>query len=117
MICIHCGEEDQPAFGTCAICGATLLAGTAPVSVARGLQQEVNDSPSKKLVVAYVTAGELRAQIVKGMLEGAGIPAILKYESAGVVYGLTVDGLGEVKILVPESWHEKAAELLDGLDI
>ncbi|MCL5959811.1 MAG: DUF2007 domain-containing protein [Chloroflexi bacterium] len=77
----------------------------------------MKDSVSKNLVVAYVTAGEMRAQVVKGLLESEGIPVVLKYESAGRVYGFIVDGLGEVRLLVPESCREKAAELLDGLDI
>lgn len=114
--CVHCGEADRQAFGTCAICGANLLSGTASIDLPRG-SREMKDSSSKNLVVAYVTAGEMRAQIVKAMLESEGIHVILKYESAGLVYGLTVDGLGEVKLLVPESCAEKAAELVDGLDI
>jgi len=36
----------------------------------------------------------------------------LSYESLGVVYGLTIDGLGEVRILVPESYLERAQAVL-----
>jgi hypothetical protein len=52
------------------------------------------------------------AQIIRARLEDHGIPAALSYESAGVVYGLTVDGLGEVRILVPESFYEQAKAVL-----
>lgn len=52
------------------------------------------------------------AQIIRARLEDEGIPAALSYESAGVVYGLTVDGLGEVRILVPESFYEQAKAVL-----
>jgi hypothetical protein len=41
-------------------------------------------------------------------LESEGIPVLLKYESAGIVYGLTIDGIGEVRILVPEEFAEEA---------
>jgi hypothetical protein len=44
----------------------------------------------------------MEAQIIKGRLESEGIPVLLSYESAGLVYGLTIDGLGEVKIMVPK---------------
>ena len=64
------------------------------------------------------------AQIIRARLEDQGIPAALSYESAGIVYGLTVDGLGEVRILVPESLYEQAKAVLaaggseesDGID-
>jgi len=36
----------------------------------------------------------------------------LSYESAGLVYGLTVDGLGEVKIMVPEHLATRARDIL-----
>jgi len=50
--------------------------------------------------------------VIQGRLESEGIPAILSYESAGLVYGLTVDGLGEVKILVPNHLAKEAKEIL-----
>jgi hypothetical protein len=59
------------------------------------------------------TTRYMEAQIIKGRLESEGIPVLLSYESAGLVYGLTVDGLGEVKIMVPEHLAEEAKEILD----
>jgi len=49
---------------------------------------------------------------MKGRLKSEGIPVLLSYESAGLVYGLTVDGLGEVKIMVPNRLAEEAKEIL-----
>jgi hypothetical protein len=54
----------------------------------------------------------MEAQIIKGRLESEGIPVLLSYESAGLVYGLTIDGLGEVKVMVPEALAEEAKEIL-----
>lgn len=53
------------------------------------------------------------AEIIKGRLEFEGIPAILKYESAGMVIGVTVDGLGQIEIQVPLSAEKKALEILN----
>jgi len=69
-------------------------------------------SKELKLTAVY-TAKYLEAQIVKGRLESEGIPAILQYESAGLVYGLTADGLGETTVLVPEDLAEEAREILE----
>jgi len=58
------------------------------------------------------TAGLLQAEVIKGRLESAGIPVMLDYESAGRVLGITVSGLGEVRVLVPDERAEDARELL-----
>ena len=52
------------------------------------------------------------AQGIRARLEVYGIPVALSYESAGIVYGLTIDGLGEVRVLVPESYQEQALAVL-----
>jgi Putative prokaryotic signal transducing protein len=64
-------------------------------------------------LVTVRTAKYMEAQIVKGRLESEGIPVLLKYESAGLVYGVTVDGLGEVKIMVPKHLAEEARGILE----
>jgi hypothetical protein len=65
----------------------------------------------EQLVTVYV-ATQMEAQIIKGRLESEGIPVLLNYESAGLVYGITVDGLGEVKVMVPKRLAEEAREIL-----
>ena len=67
-------------------------------------------------MVTICTARQMEAQIIQGRLESEGIPALLSYESAGLVYGLTVNGLGEVKIMVPKRLAEEAKQIL-GLDV
>jgi hypothetical protein len=64
------------------------------------------------LTTVYTASGQLEAHVIKTKLESAGIPALLDYESAGVVLGLTVDGLGEVRVMVPEALAQEAEELL-----
>jgi hypothetical protein len=64
------------------------------------------------LVAVHTASGLLPAQVIKSKLESAGIPALLDYESAGVVLGITVDGLGEVRVMVPEGLAEEAQALL-----
>ena len=68
--------------------------------------------PKEPKLVAVYTASYLEAQIIKSHLESEGIPVILSYESAGLVFGLTVDGVGQVKVMVPEHLAEEAGEIL-----
>jgi hypothetical protein len=67
---------------------------------------------TNKLATVYVASGQPEAQIVKGRLEIQGIPVLLKYESAGVVFGLTIDGLGQVLVQVPAHFEDEAREIL-----
>jgi hypothetical protein len=66
----------------------------------------------KDLVVVHIAQGELEASVIKSHLECEGIPVILQYESAGRVFGLTVDGLGEVRILVTQELAEEARQII-----
>ena len=71
-------------------------------------------SKGEKLVEVYKATGELEALVIKGLLECNGIPCLLKSHAAPSVHVLTVDGLGEVKIMVWEKLVEKAKELIVG---
>ena len=63
-------------------------------------------------IVVYISAGITNAEIVSGRLTTEGIPSRLEYEAIGRIYALTIDGLGEVKVLVPDEYAEKAKEVL-----
>jgi hypothetical protein len=69
-----------------------------------------------KLVTVYESQGMLGAQVAKSKLESAGLPALLKYESYGLVLGLTVDGLGLVEVQVPADLAEDALAVLSEED-
>jgi hypothetical protein len=68
------------------------------------------------LTPIYVAAGMLRAQVIKSKLEASGIPVLLDYESIGPIIGITVDGLGEVRVLVPDEHADEARQLLQEED-
>ena len=65
-----------------------------------------------QLVVVYTAAGQMQANLIKGMLEASGIPAELSQEGAGAVYGFTVGTMGMVDILVAEEHAAEAEALL-----
>lgn len=57
--------------------------------------------------------GRIAAEPILAALRANGIPCRLQGEALGSVYGLTLDGLGEVAILVPAEHAAAAAALLD----
>jgi len=65
-----------------------------------------------ELVIVQRTQGLLKAQVIKARLESHGVPVALDYESAGPAIGITLDGLGEVRILVPARLERRARRLL-----
>jgi len=74
-------------------------------------------SDPPRLVTIYTSMGLLPAEVIKSKLEAAGIPALLRYQSAGPVIGITVDGLGEVQVLVPQEFEEEALDLIEPVEI
>jgi hypothetical protein len=56
--------------------------------------------------------GGINAESIVTALRGRGIPARTRGEAIGAIYGLTLDGLGEVAILVSEEHLEAAKSIL-----
>ena len=69
-------------------------------------------SKSQELIEVYKAAGELEAQVIKGLLESYGIPCFLKSHAAPSVHMFAVDGMGEVKVMVRQSGAEEAKKLI-----
>lgn len=68
------------------------------------------------MVEVYLAHGEAQAQIIKGLLESNGIPCLLKSTAAPSVHIFTMDGLGEVRVMVWKSAEEEARKLIKGSD-
>jgi hypothetical protein len=65
------------------------------------------------LTTVYVAAGLLRAQVIEAKLKQAGLSVLLDYESLGPIYGITVDGLGSVRVMVPDEQADEAQQLIE----
>jgi Putative prokaryotic signal transducing protein len=66
-----------------------------------------------ELVVISRVQGQATADIIKSHLESEGIPVLLKYESSGAIYGILVDGVGEIRILVPKEFADEARQIIE----
>jgi hypothetical protein len=69
----------------------------------------MQDSDLKELMAVE---GSIEAEIIKSKLESFQIPVLMQFESAGHIFGITMNGLGKVKIMVPASFLEKARKIL-----
>ncbi len=59
-----------------------------------------------------VVEGMVEAEIIKSKLESADIPSLLKFEAVGRLLGITMDGLGKVKILVRSEDLKRACDMI-----
>jgi len=65
------------------------------------------------LTTVYTASGMLHAMVIRGVLESAGIPVMLSYESVGPTYGITIGNIGQVRVMVPNEWGDEAEDLLN----
>jgi hypothetical protein len=70
----------------------------------------------RSLRCVFVANGEIHAQQVRTFLEAAGIPAAERGESLRHTHGLTLDGIGAVRILVAEADADRARSLLEAAE-
>lgn len=63
-------------------------------------------------VVVWEAANNMEAQIVKGRLESEGIPAFIRGEALGTIFGLTAGSLAATDVLVPYALADQAIDLL-----
>jgi len=69
-------------------------------------------SKGEKLVEVYNAANEMEAQVIKSLLESFKIPCLLKSNAAPSVHMFTIDGMGEVKVMVWERVADRARKLI-----
>ena len=82
------------------------------------LKEDVNLTASKldkvkeDWVVICSVNGEVEGNIIKSKFDSEGIPVICRQEAIGKLTLFIIDGLGEVKVLIPCHYKEKALEIL-----
>ena len=69
-----------------------------------------NENDLKELIVVE---GLMEAEIIKSKLESFEIPCALKFESAGRLMGITMNGLGKVQVMVAPGDYDKAVEIIN----
>jgi hypothetical protein len=66
-----------------------------------------------KLKEVHKVMGSVEAEVVKSLLESYGIKAVLQSLIVQSVHPFTVDGLGEIKIMVTEEDYEAARDIIE----
>jgi hypothetical protein len=73
-----------------------------------------NDHPHDlRLKELTSVCGPAEADVIKSFLESLGIPCIFKGRVVQSIHPFSVDGLGEVRIFVPEKDYETAKKIIE----
>jgi hypothetical protein len=72
----------------------------------------MTDYPPNKWIELMVAHGQSEAQVIKGLLESSEITVRLTSTITQAAFPFTLNGLAEIKILVPESEQELARSIL-----
>ena len=67
-------------------------------------------------IIVYTAQGELEETQVSTFLNAHGIPTSTRGEALRKTHGLTLDGLGQVEILVPPEKADEARALLEAAE-
>jgi uncharacterized OB-fold protein len=100
--CPKCKSEYIDGVTTCEDCGSALVE-ERPAPEPREAGQ---------FVEIWKTQGEMDAQLIRALLESHGINVLFRGEALRLTHGLTVDGLAEVRILVPADQAKRSREIL-----
>ncbi len=68
-------------------------------------------------VLVAVLNGPIEAEMARDALAEAGIPALIKRETAAALYGLTVGSLARAEVWTPPALAERARDLLVGIGL
>lgn len=86
----------------------------APPEAGEGLSASTTGgSVESEPVVVWEAPNRMEAEIVKGHLESEGIPAIIKGEAVGTIFGFTTGDLAKASVLVPAALADRALEVLE----
>ncbi|MFP4136659.1 MAG: putative signal transducing protein [Candidatus Acetothermia bacterium] len=66
-----------------------------------------------ELVEIHRTWNEQKAELMKSLLEDYEINCYLSSHITHSVYPIPVDGLGEIRVMVPKDMEKKATDLLE----
>jgi hypothetical protein len=102
MFCPECGSGFREGFTRCSECDVDLVS-----------SPPAEPDHSAEYVPLTTAQGQLEISQLQSFLESNGIPTELRWESAGNLYGITVNDLSSATVLVPREQASAAFELLE----
>lgn len=110
MRCPECGTEYREDSTRCHDCEVPLITESDYRQKEEAAAAERERFRDMKIVQVHAVQGLAEADVIQGMLESIGIQSMTRGHSVLSVHPFTVDGMGEVRILVAEPDAERARQ-------
>jgi hypothetical protein len=106
MKCSDCGTGNQEAAQICTGCGAPLTREGAAAGPSEGENRHL------EMVQIHSVQGQVEADVIQSFLKSHGIESFTRGLAVHSIHPFTVDGMGEIRILVSEADAERARAVL-----
>ncbi len=108
-------HPDNPAIAVCIICGKAVCSICRKVKMNKTFcEDDKHAKVYENWVIAYTSATEYEAEMVKANLENAGIGCMI-FNQQDHAYFLTVGSMARVNVMVPKNELAAATEIIDSI--
>ena len=112
MRCPECGTEYRDEFTHCYDCDVPLISEADHQQQQAERESERARHRDMKIVQVFAAQGLAESDVIQSMLESIGIESMTRGHSVLSVHPFTMDGMGEVRILVAEPDVEAARQAI-----
>lgn len=113
MICPQCGTEYRQGFDKCFDCDVLLMDENEYQKLQESEEAERERYRHMDIVRIHSVQGQPEADLLKSLLEANGIESFTKGRAVQSVHPFTMDGLGEIQILVRDEDADKARKIIE----
>ncbi len=113
MICPQCGTEYRQGFDKCFDCDVLLMDEREFQELQEREKAERERYRTMDIVRVRSVQGQPEADLLQSLLEANGIESFTRGRAVQSVHPFTMDGLGEIRILVREEDADKARKVIE----
>ncbi len=113
MICPNCGTAYRDGFMICVECQVPLVTDEEYRRLSDARSAELERFRTMNMVCVHKAQGQMEADLIRSMLSASGIESFTAGWAAASVHPFTMDGMGEVQIMVREDDAGEARRLIE----
>lgn len=112
MVCPECGTEFREGITLCTDCNVPLITKSAYDQREEMKEAEREAAAQIDLIPIHSVQGTMEADLIQAMLEASGIRSVTRSTATASVHPFTMDGLGEITVVVSDEDAEEARRVI-----